>query len=135
MTQQLKFSVSLKSFDKEAHDAIQKAEAEIVRIKNELIGKFVTSDRFKAACDLAGEHQYGGKKSPHVHITGGEIVVVVSSDEATSDPAKTPPSQLYLDPKLTNSLLHGKILTDDEKRRLVARLAPGVMNEAEGGAA
>lgn len=62
-----------------------------------------------------------------------ELTEKVIEDEPPKAPApKSPPSraQIYVDTKTLNALLHGKLLTDAEKRKLMALLLPeGVLTD------
>ena len=127
------FTVNAIQFNEEAFKAFRAAEQQAEKLRGELIEAFKKSDRFKAAIDLSRTSDYGTKIAPAISLSGGLFHVSLSVDEIS--PSATPPRpHLHVDPKLVNSLLHGKLLTDAEKRNLIESIAPGVLIQAEGGA-
>lgn len=82
----------------------------------------------KLAAKIAG---YGTPPDVTLSQSGAvlkfSIIEKIVEDEKPQPPAPKPPqrpAQVYVDPKLLNALLHGKLLTDAEKRKLVARVIP-----------
>jgi len=63
-------------------------------------------------------------------VTFGIYVASTPKGETTSTAGKNtsyrPPQ--YVDPKIVNALLHGKLLTDDEKRNLLSAVYPQAMS-------
>ena len=129
MTKTITFRVSAADFDRTRATAMFEAHRAWESARNDLIREFMASQRFKAACDLAGYVNSVHKSQPTVTVVGAYLCVSLCVDEAAerSTPSLPP---LHIDPKLANVLLQGKLLTDDEKRAMVARLAPGVVKEA-----
>ena len=128
MTRSITFQVSAASFDPELHKALREARAAFEKAQGDLIRKFQKSDRFQAACDAAGYGQSVSKSAPTVGIGGDYLCVSFYVDEFD---ASAPAYQaIQIDPKLANTLLHGKLLSDGEKRALVRGLVPGLKLEA-----
>jgi len=125
MKRVISFDVSISGFDQEAGRAIRDARSALEKAQNDLIRKFMQSDRYLAACDLAG-----GKGGPFVRVDNDRIAVSLYAEENISGPTDTYEPPLHVDPKLVNSLLNGKLLSTDEKRTLVRRLVPGLISKA-----
>lgn len=91
------------------------------------------SDRFRAALDVLGHTDYGGKNSIQLVWDGNGFTCDVKLDEATPEaPAKVSKPYVNLTEKTLNSLLNGKILTDGEKRSLVDALLPdGILADGQ----
>lgn len=107
---------------------IEQTRAELDAAEDEL-KKTVKADQIaQMAAKLAG---YG--KPPEVELRYNDAVLKFSIVERIVEDEKPKPSepkppqrppQVYVEPKLINALLHGKLLTDAEKRKLVARVIP-----------
>ena len=132
MTKTINFTVNAINFDQEGYKAYRAAEQAAEISRAQLIASFRKSDRFRAAYDLAKTSDYRGMKiEPVVSLQGGLFNVSIYLDERDT----TATTQVNMDTKLVNALLHGKLLTDKEKRGLIKAIAPGVLLETEGGAA
>ena len=90
-----------------------------------LIQQIKDDPEAKLAAKIAG---YGTPPEVGLSQSGAvlkfSIIETIVEDEKSKPPAPKPPSQVYVEPKLLNALLHGKLLTDAEKRKLVAQVLP-----------
>ena len=93
-----------------------------------LIQKIKDDPEAKLAAKIAG---YGTPPEVTLSQTGAvlkfSIIEKIVEDDKPQTPAPKPPHRpapVYVDPKTLNALLHGKLLTDAEKRKLVAQVLP-----------
>ena len=63
-------------------------------------------------------------------VTFGIYVAPPPKDETSPKPGLSAPYRPpeHVDPKIVNALLHGKLLTDDEKRNLLSAVYPQAMS-------
>ncbi len=127
------FNVSAKDFAPAEMKEIYDLEAKIVQIKSKIVGDFQQTDRFKAAVDCAGSDlgPYSrGKEYPKVTIEGPRIVVSVPVNLRSGAAKPETPVVRYsnLPEKTLNLLLSGKLISDEEKRRLISAMTGGILD-------
>lgn len=119
------FTISAEDIDADALKEIKKLEAEKSRLVQKLTADLRSHDRYKAAFDLMKVSSYDFRKiAPVVNWTGSGFRIEVSMDTPKSPtPASYKPAS-FVEPKIVNMLLNGKLLSDDEKRKLLASILP-----------
>lgn len=119
------FTIRAEDIDADAFKEIKKLEAEKSRLVQKLTDDLRGHDRYKAAFDLMKVSPYDFRKvAPVVNWTGSGFSIEVSMDtpkRPTPEPHKPAP---FVEPKVVNMLLNGKLLSDDEKRKLLASILP-----------
>jgi hypothetical protein len=85
--------------------------------------------RYIAAFDLAGHSDYTGSKNrPTLVWNGKAFTANVVMDEVVA--SKPYVQSVHIDPRTMNALLGGKLLSDVEKRKLLASVLPaGVLEK------
>lgn len=114
-TANIKYQVEMAAVDKDLAKAVNDARNALASAEKAMIEAYTKSPRYQAMLDLTGYGDSGYGKVPiYPDIQGSRIVcrVMVDVEQVSRQ-------QLYLDPKTTNLLLSGKLLTDDEKRQLL----------------
>jgi hypothetical protein len=104
--------------------AIKQLELEKLKLIEELKAEAYKNPRYIAAFDLAGHSEYTGSKNrPTLFWNGKAFTANVVMDEvvATSRPHVQP---IHIEPRTLNALLGGKLLSDAEKRKLLASVLP-----------
>lgn len=126
----LTFELRAHDLDPEAYKEIQRLEREKGQLIEGLKKKLTTHPRYIAACDLMGHSQYTGTKNSFVPGWNGRgFTINITLDRPAPKP-KSFPQSIHIEPKVLNGLIHGKLLTDDEKRKLIAKVLPeGVIAE------
>lgn len=128
------FEVSARDFAPVAMKEIQDLRDKINKIEAQILRDFEASDRFNAAKDCAGSNlgQYDrGKAYPKIALVSSMIVVEVPVkivDDAT--PAMKPAASVYsnLPERTLNLLLGSKLISDEEKRRLISAMTSGILD-------
>lgn len=113
----VKFTVNPKSVDERLAKDMTEAQAALNALRIKLIEAYKNSPQGLGVLSIAQSPEYGEKLSTTWDQYGNLIVSVRIRHE--ENPVKT---ASYIDPKTTNLLLSGKLLSDDEKRHLIARL-------------
>lgn len=129
----VQFEVPASNVDREKWQQIDKAQRELDALKSSLLQTFRNSDRFVAALDLAGtKGRTYGKHEVSVVLDGSTLRVSVPIDliDENDKPKPTLPSVL-VDATTVNVLLTGKLLSDDEKRRLLKLYTRGALEFEE----
>jgi hypothetical protein len=113
--------------------AIKNLELDKLRLIEELKAEAYKNPRYIAAFDLAGHSDSTGSKNrPTLFWNGKAFTANVVMDEvvATPKPYVMPVHQVHIDPRTMNALLGGKLLSDVEKRKLLASVLPaGVLEK------
>ena len=104
---------------------IQGEQQKIIR----LIEKDVRdSEGFKACLKMAGRGIPGGVTFSGLKWNGSGFTAGINLDKPQK-PFKPAVVRTYVDPKVANNLINSKLLTDDEKRRLLKTMLPdGVLD-------
>jgi hypothetical protein len=126
----IKITINGDVIDAEMMKAIKMLEAERLRLIEELKLKAYKNPRYIAAFDLAGHSNFDNRKMrPDLVWTGKGFNAEVKMDEVVSKP-KPYVQTVHIDPRTMNALLGGKLLSDTEKRRLLACvLSAGVLEK------
>ncbi|QIG74554.1 hypothetical protein EVC10_046 [Rhizobium phage RHph_Y25] len=117
----VEFTVEIADFDADAAKRLSEARNLVSTIEKEIASAFEKSDRFKAVRDLAGLGDMGHKNSSFCRVDGRRIVARTYVELAEEKTAKSTP-YLSLGEKTVNTLLNGKLLTDEQKKALIKRL-------------
>ena len=107
--------------------AIKQLELDRLKLVEELRAEAYKNPRYIAAFDLAGHSEYNGsrKNRPMLAWNGKAFTANVVMDEVVAEnPYVQPAHQVYIEPRTMNALLGGKLLSDTEKRRLLASVLP-----------
>ena len=128
MQKLLSSQVHIANFNPDLASKIREAYSELEKLQNEALKLFRASARYQAIVDLAAS-SYGGKTSPTTVVSGTTINITVAVE--LEDKGAAAQNPLYLDPKTTNLLLGGKLLSDQEKRLLLGRLTSGLFDQPE----
>lgn len=122
MAKPINFTVSIHDFDKDAFGQLKAARDEVRKIEKQIVDAYLKSDRFKAACDLAGVSDYGTKNSPITDINKSMIVTTIYADIADDAASAISRPTLYLGEKTVNMLLSGKLLDEAQKKALLKQI-------------
>lgn len=123
MVEYYKVRVSIDSIDAELAKAYREAEKAVSIAGKALNDAYQKTPKFAALQDLAAPTNYGSKSPLYGAFEGGNLVFNIPVNGKAE--GNTP--QLYLGEKTINTLLNGKLLTDDEKRQLVESITQGVI--------
>jgi hypothetical protein len=109
--------------------AIKQLELDKLKLIEELKAEAYKNPRYIAAFDLAGHSEYNGSKNrPALNWNGRAFTASVVMDEVAAERPYVQP--VHIDPRTMNALLGGKLLSDIEKRRLLASvLLAGVLEK------
>lgn len=129
------FEVSARDFAPVAMKEIQDLRDKINKIEAQILRDFEASDRFNAAKECAGSNlgQYDrGKAYPKIALVSSMIVVEVPVkivDDAGTTATK-PAANVYsnLPERTLNLLLGSKLISDEEKRRLISAMTGGILD-------
>jgi hypothetical protein len=116
------FHMKAVDIDETAFKELQDLEARKAKIIESLRRDMLKKDIFKAAMLLVGTNDYGGKRSTIPAWTGHGFNVAIIMDEVKAHQPYTAP--VHIDPKTMNALIHGNLLTNTEKRALIASFLP-----------
>jgi len=127
MSKKVSFRINFDAEDAKEYRAITMIEQEAKDRRAALIKKHEAHQDIKVAVKLThytsrpklSLGQSGVTVDFYVHETPDENKPI-----SVSHPASVP--AVYMDPKVLNSLLHGQMLSDDEKRELLARTHDGL---------
>lgn len=122
MGKRIEFTINIADFDKEAFGQLKEARENVAKIEKQITDAYLKSDRFAAACDLAGLSDYGTKNSPITGIDKGRIVTAVYVDIADDAASAATRPTLYLGEKTINMLLSGKLLDASQKKALLKQI-------------
>ena len=134
----VEFEVPYSKIDADLWAELRDAQKVAATLKEKLRQKYASSDEYRAALAVAGIGSHTGTKlTPHIRICDHSITCSVPLDLERPEGASAPLAHsLSLDTALLNTLLHGKLLSDEEKRGLLTRILPsGVLHEPVKGAA
>jgi hypothetical protein len=129
----IKITIDGELLDAEKMKDISSLELQRLRLIGELKSEAIQSPRYIAAFDLAGLSTYDYRKMrPSLIWNGKGFNVEVKVDEVvdTVRPYVQPVQSVHIDPRTMNALLGGKLLSDVEKRKLLASVLPaGVLEK------
>lgn len=117
----INFKVTIESFDRDAAKAIKLAREQLRRMEADLVSRFYKSDRYRAASDLSGSYDSGGKRSVIPRVIGDYIEAEILVDGSSKNSSKAL-TYFNIPEKTANLLLSGKLLTDDQKKALIKRM-------------
>lgn len=120
-----KVSVKIADVDADLAKAYTEAQKAVTEAAKALIAAYQKSPRYAAALDLSANTSYHGKQHPAIQVQGFELVYSIP---VTTDAKAQQSPTLYLGEKTINTLLNGKILSDDEKRKLIENVTQGVIS-------
>ena len=127
-----KFTIKIEAHvvDKDKMLAIKRLEENKQKLIYELKQQTIKHPRYLAAFDLAGYSDFNdNKKLPQLTWVGNGFTAEVSMD-AVKEPPKPYVQTVHIEPKTLNALLNGKLLTDEEKRKLLKSVLPAdVLNK------
>lgn len=121
MAKKVEFKIDIASFDKDGSARLRAAREEVAKIEKQISDAYLKSDRFTAACDLAGMSDFGTKNSPITRIENNKIVTTIYADLADDTTVMNRPT-LYLGEKTINMLLSGKLLDEAQKKALLKQI-------------
>lgn len=117
------FSVPMSKDQQERGAQADKLRREADRLDAEIVKEVRESDICKAAQALCNHRGIRAARSGRNVSFSCVMDVTV---EPTTPAPYTPPAP-YIDPKVMNQLLNGKVLTEDEKRGMLKQHFPGLI--------
>lgn len=132
MAKKVTLSILYSDEDKKELRDIEREESLLKDRRGNLLKKYNNHQEIKVAQKLT---HYTDK--PKLTLLSNSLHVEFTVNEQDADPQKPKPAAphlppFYMDPKILNSLLHGKLLSEPEKKSLLMKVYPG-LDQALGG--